>query len=147
MTTNVTDMYLEAMRRTDARDIEGFLAMQADDAEWRVPGAELHGKEELRAWLEPFVKGFSSYRHDIERVVENGNTVWAEGTFNGVNDGPLMTPDGGEAPPTGRPVRFRFGMSVTGDLDAGLASEVHIYFDQLEFLSQLGLIPEPAPAG
>jgi ketosteroid isomerase-like protein len=139
------ELYLEAMRRTDAHDHEGFLAMQADDAEWRVPGAEIHGKEELRAWMQPFWQGFSSYRHDLERVVESGNTVWAEGTWSGVNDGPLVTPDG-EAPPTGRSVSFRFGMSVTGDLEAGLATSVNVYFDQLDFLMQLGLIPEPAQA-
>jgi ketosteroid isomerase-like protein len=139
------EMYLEAMRLNDSGDHEGFLALQADDAEWHVPGAEIHGKEELRGWLQPFWQGFSSYRHDLDRVVENGNTVWAEGTWSGVNDGPLVTPDG-EAPPTGRSVSFRFGMSVTGDLEAGLATSVNVYFDQLEFLTQLGLIPEPAPA-
>jgi hypothetical protein len=27
---------------------------------------------------------------------------------------------------------------------SGLISSVHIYFDQVEFMSQLGLMPEPA---
>jgi ketosteroid isomerase-like protein len=138
------EQYLEAMRRTDARDIEGFLDLQGDDVTWRVPGAELHGRDELRGWLEPFVRGFSSYRHDLSRVVEVDGMVWAEGTFNGVNDGPLVMPDG-EMPATGRPVTFRFGMSVAMD-ESGDAAEVNIYFDQLEFLGQLGLVPEPAPA-
>ena len=139
------EMFLEAMRRNDAGDHEAFLAMQADDAVWRVPGAELHGKEELRGWLHPFWQGFSSYRHEFSRVVEAGDdVVWAEGTFSGVNDGPLVMPDGGEAPPTGRPVSFRFGMSIVGDYEAEQAKEINIYFDQLEFLAQLGLVPEPA---
>jgi ketosteroid isomerase-like protein len=142
---NGKDLYLEAMRRTDARDIEGFLELQGDDVTWRVPGAELHGREEVHGWLEPFVRGFSSYRHELSRVVEVDGMVWSEGTFNGVNDGPLVMPDG-EMPATGRPVTFRFGMSVAMDEAAGQAAEVNVYFDQLEFLGQLGLVPDPATA-
>jgi ketosteroid isomerase-like protein len=140
------DLYLEAIRRTDAGDQEGFLALQAPDAQWVVPGAELRGHEELRGWLQPFWQGFSSFRHDITRVIESGDTVWAEGYWSGVNDGPLVMPDGGESPPTGKSVRFRFGMSVTADVATGQATELSLYCAQLDFLMQLGLVPEPAPA-
>jgi ketosteroid isomerase-like protein len=137
------ELYLEAMRRSDAGDHEGFLALQAPDAHWVVPGAEIHGHEELRGWLQPFWQGFSSYRHDLSRVIESGDTVWAEGVWSGMNDGPLVTP-GGEAPATGRQVTFRFGMSVVIDAEAGHATAVSLYFDQLDFLGQLGMIPEGA---
>ena len=137
------ELYLEAMRRTDAHDLEGFLELQADDAEWAVPGAKVRGKDELRQWLAPFYTGFSDYRHHITRVFEQGNIVWAEGTWTGTNDGPLVTPEG-EAPATGRTVSFDFGMSLTIDEARAQATEVNIYFDQLGFLGQLGLIPEAA---
>jgi ketosteroid isomerase-like protein len=137
------ELYLEAMRRTDAGDIEGFLELQADDAQWNVPGAQPRGKDQVREWLGPFYTGFSSYRHDLTRVFEQGNVVWAEGVWTGTNDGPLVTPDG-EAPATGRTVAFPFGMSVTIDEALGQATEVNVYFDQLGFLAQLGLIPEGA---
>jgi steroid delta-isomerase-like uncharacterized protein len=139
------ELYLEAMRRTDAHDFEGFLALQADDAVWRVPGVEITGKDELRGWLQQFWVGFPTYRHDLTRVVESEGVVWAEGTWTGVNDGPLLSPDG-EAPPTGKTVSFRFGMSVAIDIEAGHATTVELYYDQLEFLMQLGLIPEQAAA-
>jgi uncharacterized protein (TIGR02246 family) len=137
------ELYLEAMRRTDAHDLEGFLELQADDAVWTVPGATVRGKDELRQWLAPFYTGFSDYRHDLRRVFEHGNIVWAEGTWTGTNDGPLVTPDG-EAPATGRSVSFQFGMSLTIDEALGQGTEVNVYFDQLGFLGQLGLIPEGA---
>ena len=34
------EIFYEAMRRTDAGDQDGFLAMFADDCHWVVPGAE-----------------------------------------------------------------------------------------------------------
>jgi uncharacterized protein (TIGR02246 family) len=137
------ELFLEAMRRTDAGDHEGFLALQAPDASWVVPGGAPHGHEELRAWMQPFWQGFSNYRHELTRVAENDDVVFAEGTWTGVNDGPLVMPDG-EAPATGRTVSFRFAIAVTVDVDAGHATSVNLYFDQLEFLAQLGLVPEPA---
>ena len=137
------ETFLEAMRRTDAHDLEGFLELQADDSVWTVPGATVRGKDELRQWLTPFYTGFSSYRHEFSRVYEEGNVVWAEGTWTGTNDGPLVTPDG-EAPATGRTVSFDFGMSVSVDEDEGHGTEGRVYFDQLTFLGQLGLIPEGA---
>jgi ketosteroid isomerase-like protein len=139
------ELFLEACRRTDAGDHEGFLAMQAPDSHWTVPGAELYGRDQLREWMQPFWQGFSNYLHTFTQVIESGDTVWAEGDWSGVNDGPLLSPDG-EAPPTGKSVSFRFGMSVTGDWETGMANTVHLYYDQLDFLMQLGLAPEPATA-
>ena len=137
------ELFLEAMRRQDSGDHEGFLAMQAEDCEWVVPGAALSGRDAVREWTTPFNEAFSESRHECVRVEEIGNTVYAEGIWHGVNDGPLQTPQG-EVPPTGKEVALRFAVVVTGELDAGVARSVHLYFDQLEFLGQLGLIPEPA---
>jgi ketosteroid isomerase-like protein len=141
------DLYLEAMRRTDAREHEEFLAMQADDAVWRTGGATMRGKEEIRGWLQPFWQAFTTSRHELQHVYEVGpDKVMAQGVFTGVHDGPLPLPDGTEIPPTGKPVSFRFAMAVERRPGAEVASAVDIYFDQLDFLGQLGLIPAPAAA-
>jgi hypothetical protein len=141
------ELYIEAMRRTDAREHEGFLALQADDAVWQVPGATLHGKDEFRGWLQPFWLAFTTSRHDLPHVYEVGpDRVMAEGAFTGTHDGPLPMPDGTELPPTGKTIAFRFAMSIEREPGAEVAKAVNIYFDQLEFLGQLGLIPTPAAA-
>jgi ketosteroid isomerase-like protein len=140
-----TELFLEAMRRNDGGDHEGFLAMQAPDAVWMVPGAELRGIDEIRGWLEAFWGAFSTFRHDMRNVVENGDLIFAEGVWTGVNDGPLQTP-AGEMPATGREVSFPFAMVLEGDTERGQAQTARIYFDQLAFLGQLGLLPEPAAA-
>jgi ketosteroid isomerase-like protein len=139
------ELFVEAMRRTDAGDHEGFLAMQDDDASWTVPGAELQGKEQLRSWLGLFWQGFTAYGHDLQRLYEDGeDRVICEGVWTGRNDGPLTAPDGSQVPPTGREASFRFAIVVSRDPGAEVACEVRLYFDQLEFLAQLGLVPDAA---
>ena len=139
------ELFVEAMRRTDARDHEGFLAMQHDDATWGVPGARLQGKDQLRPWLELFWQGFSSYGHDLARLYEAGeDTVVCEGTWRGVNDGPLGMPDGTQIPPTGREVSFRSRSSSAATRAPRWPAASSLYFDQLEFLGMLGLVPDPA---
>jgi hypothetical protein len=137
------ELFLEAMRRSDAGDIDGFVELQAPDCTWVTPNAELSGRDELRGWLDPWLTGFpTDRRHVLDRVVEIDGTVYAEGVFQGVNTGPMETPQGA-LPATGRSLAMRFAIAVDVDVDAGHATGVHLYLDQLDFLGQLGLLPEP----
>jgi len=140
------ELYLEAMRRADAGEREGFISLFADDCHYLVPGTELHGKQQLREWLTPFWEGFPNFRHDLERTVAaSDDVVFGEGVWSGKHEGAMTMPDG-ELPPTGRDVSFRFALIGTRAADGELIQRVHIYFDQLEFLGQLGVLPESAAA-
>jgi hypothetical protein len=139
---SLKDLYMETMELADARQLDGFLDRFTPDCAWKVPGAELHGREELAGWLAPFWAGFSTFRHEIHALAEDGDTVVGEGTWIGVHDGPLPTPSG-DLPPSGREVRFDFAMIARGDVAVGKASSVHIYYDQLDFLGQLGALAQP----
>jgi ketosteroid isomerase-like protein len=143
MAMGLKETFVETMHKSDSRDFEGFLAALAPDCEWIVPGAEMRGRDQAHEWLGPFWQAFSSFRHDFDRVVEAGGAVYAEGTWQGVHDGALPTP-GGDVPPTGATVSFRFAVAAEGD--AGQLSSVRVYFDQLEFLGQLGVLPDQAAA-
>jgi ketosteroid isomerase-like protein len=79
----------------------------------------------------------------IEREHEAGSTVVHEATFVGTHTGNLRTPDGQVIAPTGRrlEVRYAFAFTVEGDL----IQSVRGYFDQVDVLTQVGLMPEPAP--
>jgi hypothetical protein len=67
-------------------------------------------------------------------------TVVQEATFSGTHTGPLPTPDGGEIPATGRRLEADFvEVFVVAD---GLIRSDRIYYDQLEFMVQLGLVPD-----
>jgi predicted ester cyclase len=140
------ELFYEAMRRSDSGDREGFLDVFAEDCHWLVPGAELQGKDQLREWITPFWQGFPTFRHDIDRAVaESDDTLFGEGTWTGEHNGTLAMPDG-ELPPTGRTVSFRFAIAATRTSDGERIADLHLYFDQLGFLGQLGVLPESAAA-
>jgi hypothetical protein len=140
----VKELFLEGMRRNDAGDLDAFIDMMAPDCTWSTPNGQLTGRDELRGWLAPWIAGFPHQRrHDLDRVVEHEGTVYCEGRFVGVNEGPMESPEG-VLPPTGRPLELRFALIVEGDVAAQQATAVSLYFDQLDFLGQLGLLPEPA---
>jgi hypothetical protein len=66
-----------------------------------------------------------------------------EGVFLSTHTGPLVGP-AGEIPATGRKLELQF-------CDVFIArgsrfAEHHIYYDQVTFLTQLGLMPQPATA-
>ena len=55
------ELFLEAMRRQDSGDHEGFLALQAEDCDWTVPGAELHGRDAVREWTRGYSESLRPY--------------------------------------------------------------------------------------
>jgi len=70
---------------------------------------------------------------------DDGDNVVEESVFNGTNDGPLTGPDGSQIPATGRQVSEPFsGLHTVRD---GRIISTRFYFDQLDMLTQLGLMP------
>src|SRR5207237_152448 len=81
-------------------------------------------------------------RVEIRSVIEQGNTVLAEGRMTGTHKGPLATPGGREIPPTGK--RIDLATADVFEVEDGKVKGHRVYFDQLDLMSQLGLLPEPA---
>ena len=64
----------------DAMDMEGFLAPIAADAEFRFGSAPaVHGHAAIREGVDGFFASIAAVRHDLRRVVADGNTVVCEG--------------------------------------------------------------------
>jgi predicted ester cyclase len=125
------------------RHVDAFNARQADaepwteDAEFVAPGASMSGRKEVLAFLGAFWEAFPDGRLELSRVFGEGSLAAAEGRFIGTHSGLFRTPTG-EVPATGRLVEFRW-MSAYEARGDELASE-HLFFDQIELLSQLGLM-------
>ena len=85
-----------------------------------------------------FLRAFPDLNHQILATVQAGDAVATEARFTATHTGPLASP-GGDIPPTGKPVALDY-VDITLFTDGRIASE-HIYFDQVAFLSQLGLLP------
>ena len=91
----------------------------------------------MLAFLGAFWQAFPDGRLELSRVFGEGSVAAAEGRFIGTHSGVFRTPTA-EVPATGRLVDFRW-MSAYEARGDELASE-HLFFDQVELLTQLGLM-------
>ena len=127
--------YLQAI---DTHDRDAVRDAYADDVQIAAPGVELRGRDAAAAWIDVFLRAFPDLKHEILATVQCGDAVATEARFTATHTGPLASPNG-DIPPTGKPVALDY-VDVTRFADGRIASE-HIYFDQVAFLSQLGLLP------
>ena len=104
-----------------------------------APGGQASGRDGVLAFLGVFHEAFPDLRLEIDQLLTDGPAAAAEGTIAGTHDGVLHTPNGDVAP-TGRAVEFRWAAVYVTDGDT-LKSE-HLFFDQMDFLGQLGLLPD-----
>ena len=130
---DVVTQHIEAFNGRD-RDSEPWAA----EAELVAPGGSVSGRDEVLGFLGVFQEAFPDGRLEVGPLLVDGSSVAVEGKFVGTHDGILHSPDGDVAP-TGRAVELRWSSAyeVSG---AELTSE-HLYFDQMDLLGQLGLLP------
>ena len=124
------------------RHVQAFAAKDAEaephsaDAEIVAPVGQFRGRDQVLGFLRGYWEAFPDARLEIARSIGEGSLVAAEGLITGTHTGVLRTPNG-DVPPTGRAVKVRWMAlyEVRGD---EIAFE-HLYFDQSEFMTQLGL--------
>lgn len=125
----------------NARDLAALAALYRPDAVLVTPDAgESKGREQAAEYQRAFMHAFPDGRAEVVAKYDAGNTTIDEWIFRGTNSGHLQTATGETIPPTGRRVAVR-GIDVQTHVAGGVATH-HVYFDQLEFLTQLGLMPE-----
>jgi ketosteroid isomerase-like protein len=111
--------------------------LYAADAVAETPeGPRLEGGAAIADYLLTFKRAFPDASHESAMKHEAGDTAIDEGYFVGTHTGALSTPEG-EVPPTGRKIRLRECDILT--VRDGVAVSHRFYYDQLDFLSQLGL--------
>lgn len=135
----------EAMDRltsaVTARDKETQAACYAADAIAVTPEeGELVGPEAISNYLSQFGESFPDISYEYAQKHEAGNVAIDVGFVVGTNTGPLPLPSGESLPPTGKSIRVRSCDIAT--VEDGLIVRHEFFFDQMEFLGQLGLLPE-----
>jgi ketosteroid isomerase-like protein len=140
----IRELATEGMRLHSAAHRDEFLALMAPDVTWVLPEAELHGPQEVAAFVAPFDEAVPDGCHRADRVYVDGNTAIVESTFVGTHTGTLRTPMG-DVSPSGNRVAVRSVVLIEPD-DAGQCKSARIYYDRLDMLAQLGALPESAPA-
>lgn len=131
-------------RMTDAmlaHDFDTVASLYAEQAVAATPDmGEIQGRERIVQYLQSFTDAFPDARYEPIRGHEAGNVAIDEGYFVGTNSGPLPGPSGETLPATGKSMRLRTCDIAT--IDQGVITSHHFYYDQMEFLSQLGLLPD-----
>lgn len=138
----VMDRLTEAL--TEHPDLKVIAELYAEDAVAYTPDeGEIRGRDNIVEYWRQMTEAVPEARFDSLHSYEVGDTAIDEGTFSGRNTGPLALPTGDSLPATGKEVRIR-GVDLATVKD-GRITEYRLYFDEMEFLGQLGLLPEGTP--
>jgi ketosteroid isomerase-like protein len=141
--TQHDDFVREFFRTLDAGDLDRYAEAITPDCDFLAPGGRGRGPDAAVEWLRPFYAACPDLRHEILEIAGEGDIVAVELRVRGTHTAPLAGP-AGEIPPTGR----AFDMQAVDiwRMDGDRIASYHIYFDQMELLGQLGLLPEPTAA-
>lgn len=136
----ITERGIVAFNQHDAATIEELCAT---DVVCTAPGDMVfNGPAECRQFMQTWFTAFPDCRSTTKRVLYAGeDTSVEEGVFEGTHNGVFATPMG-DIPPTHRHVRGEFTNIVS--IRGGKVVTQHLYFDRLQLLEQLGLVPTPA---
>ena len=136
-----------AIAAFNAHDADALAALDDAEVVTTAPGptgrTELKGRDASRDYNQTWFNAFPDARITIVNQVISGDTLVQEGRFQGTNTGAWKT-DAGDMPATGKSLNGNYCQVIT--FRDGLAISSNLYFDQVEVMSQLGLMPVPAGA-
>ncbi|WP_128984755.1 ester cyclase [Streptomyces roseicoloratus] len=135
---DVMDRLTEAVTHGDLTTVT---ELYAEDAVAFTPDeGELHGRDAIVEYWRTMTEAIPDATFTPLQQYEADDTAIDEGVFSGVNTGPIPLPDGETLPATGRKISIR-GTDLATVKDGRITS-YRLYFDQMLFLDQLGLLPQ-----
>jgi len=125
-----------------AGDADALERLYASDAVADTPDeGRLEGRDAIVGWLHTFSQAFSDISFEMIATTEAGESAVDEAYLSATHTGPMPGPEG-EIAPTGNRIRLRECDAVT--VREGRVVSHRFYFDQLDFLSQLGVLQPSA---
>jgi ketosteroid isomerase-like protein len=109
----------------------------AESVEIRAPGTALDGRDDAAAWINVFLRAFPDLRHEVLTYTDAGDGVAIAARLTATHTGRLASPTG-DIPPTGNVVSLDYADLFR--FEDGLIRREQVYFDQMTFLGQLGLL-------
>lgn len=143
--TDLKELMRRGIEAYNAKDIGALASLYAHDAELLWPGRGVFkGRSAISSLYEEVdFKAFPDAKVSIDNQAISGNLVITEWSYGGTNTGQLTLADGSTAPATGKRVSGR-GVNVAEYGEDGLIKSERFYFDLMELLVQLGLVPTAA---
>ena len=118
--------------------------LNAENTVFEAPGdVRIEGREAATQYAMAWLNAFPDARLTVTNELVSSDWVAQEFTFEGTHEAPLSGP-AGEVPATNRRLSGRGVQIFRVENDAVV--DTRLYFDQVQVLTQLGLMPEPAPA-
>ncbi|MER6348275.1 ester cyclase [Streptomyces sp. NPDC001595] len=124
---------------TESPDIEAVADLYAQDAVAVTPDGEFQGRDDIVGWWRQMTEAAPDASYEPVHSYEVGDTAIDEGWFTGRNTGPVQLPSGESLPATNK--EFRIHGADFATVRDGRIVSYRVYFDELEFLDQLGLLP------
>ncbi len=126
----------------NAYDVDRLIGLCSEDFVFEAPllPEPLKGPEAFGQFIGGFLTAFPDLHVETTRAFGQDDWVCVEHVTSGTHTGPMGTPDGQTIPPTNRKMRFE-DVLVFRVKDNKITSR-RLYFDQLGFMAQLGLVPE-----
>ena len=138
----VKDTTARFVNAFNAHDETALLALHADDIKFNAPGGfKATNAKDATAYAMTWLKAFPDGKMNVRSEITSGPWVVQEIVMEGTHTAPLDSPTGA-IPPTHKKV-VGYGVQILR-VEDGKIAEARIYFDQLDQLSQLGLLPMPA---
>ena len=132
ITDRIMDAYMVA-------DRDSLMRLYATDAVAETPDApRIEGGTAIADYLIAIKRAVPDASWESTTKYESGDTAIDEGFFVGTHTEALITDEGLEVPPTNRRLRLRECNIVT--VKDGMAVSHRQYLDQLDLMSQLGLM-------
>jgi steroid delta-isomerase-like uncharacterized protein len=140
--TEVKDTSDRFVNAFNAHDEHALLALHAADIKFTAPGGfKATNAKDATGFAMTWLKAFPDGKMKVRSEIISGPWIIQEITMEGTHSAPLVTPTG-TVPATHKKV-VGYGVQLLRVENAKIA-EARIYYDQLDQMTQLGLIPTPA---
>lgn len=133
----VADNYLKTV---NSRDAAAVAKLYTEDAIMIMPGEPepIRGRKAIEENQAALFRAMPDFSVEFTLILISGNHIVFEGVGRGTFTGPLVSPEG-DIPPTGRSVKIKFAFIAKVNA-GGLIEEDRTYFDNADFMKQLGLL-------
>ena len=131
----------QAIEHWNAGDRDAWASLYAEDVVYEAPGGQrISGLTDLkRSYFDALLTAAPDRSSRDVVLFADGEHVVEQARYVGTHTGPLRNPNGVVVPATGKP--FDFPFVGIFHVQGGKIRAIRIYYDQIELLTQLGLIP------
>jgi steroid delta-isomerase-like uncharacterized protein len=139
-------------RQLGARFVDAFNAhdearireLNGENVVFEAPGEiRLEGRDAATEYAMAWLRAFPDARLTVTNELADGDWVAQEFTFEGTHEDTLSSPSG-DIPATHKRLDGR-GVQIF-KVEGEVVTDTRLYFDQVDVMTQLGLMPEPASA-